>query len=140
VGTESNTPKLRSKRDGAIAGASGGTLAVYIIENLTIPPDLKRILIFSAPTITVTIKIAYLHLRELGLNYWHSRKRASNIKTQKEALTAALCNPHTSQEHKDSLKSHFEKLEKMEIEDGLKSIGEFPKSKKQTTRKRVLQE
>lgn len=113
--TEAVVPRKKisgGTRAGAgAAGAGSGTLLVLLANNLSDNHPWKSWLVLLAPSLSITVTVAYGWARKAIDEYFEVRRTQRFIREAKGTLKEALDNPNTSDAHRAKLRAEFEELE-----------------------------
>ena len=110
------------KTGAGVAGASGGTLVALLASNLSDENVLKPWLLLAAPSLAVFFSGVWLWANQWFSNWLSDREVKTVVAAARADLREALDNPHTTNEHHESLQKRMEALDLMVVDRHFKRI------------------
>jgi hypothetical protein len=104
-----------AKKVAGIGGAGGGTLLVVVARLLPDGYWLRPLLLWAAPTASVTLTGVWIWVQGQVSGWAENRKQRNVVKEARATLEGALSNPATSTEHREKVRAELEALEMIEV-------------------------
>jgi hypothetical protein len=105
-----------------ITGAAGGTFAILVSHSLPDNSAWKPILLYAAPTVTVSLSTRTSYLRERITRYLNEAALEAELHSASETIQQALNNQNTSDAHKEECRKNLEQVERLAIDTHLDRV------------------
>ena len=123
--SESNRARQAGRVGVGLTGAAGGTLAVFLASLCAEDSNLRKVLIYLSPTISVVVTGVSSWARGEILRRLREREIQRTMKMAQSAIHEALENPETSADHKDQCRKDLEQVERLAINNQLSRLHEL---------------
>jgi hypothetical protein len=104
------------------AGAGGGTLLVVVANALPESNKFKPWLLLAVPSVSVLLSGLWIWTRVRLANYLRDREADTLVVALRSELRVLIADPHTSEQHRTTLRAKLEELDHVTVSRKLDRI------------------